>query len=342
MASDKSQLASPLANLPPSVLAQYPAMPPPPGVIPDLTSPNHRGPELVVCGTVFLAVALLAFTCRVYAKVRIVHKYSWDDLTCLLGLIATIGFYTGFVWGGVKGPFGKHQWNVPVTDIMDHSWTIPSFIATPFGNLAFCLIKLSFLLFYYNMFWPMRWLRISVYISAALNVAFYTATFIPLFVFSVPKAGRTWFEQLISPEFFKNQRLAIPITAVGFGIDLFLFALPIRAVSKLQLPLRRKIGVITIFAMGLLVIEMSIGITCVCMPLIARMFSHHGFSTQKLRSWLTHSLKSSSHDDASSWQKMDPGRDSSNHDSERDLELHQPAATYVRPDDVKAPVYSNL
>lgn len=44
----------------------------------------------------------------------------------------------------------------------------------------------------------------------------------------------------------------IPTSAFGVVIDLFILVLPIIAVLQLQLPTRRKIGVIVIFMTGLL------------------------------------------------------------------------------------------
>lgn len=47
-------------------------------------------------------------------------------------------------------------------------------------------------------------------------------------------------------------RLTIPMAAVGFGIDVYLLALPLGAVSTLQLPVRRRVGVCLVFLSGIL------------------------------------------------------------------------------------------
>ena len=46
--------------------------------------------------------------------------------------------------------------------------------------------------------------------------------------------------------------LAVPLAAVGLGIDIALLVMPIAAVVGLQLSTRRKIGVIFIFMFGIL------------------------------------------------------------------------------------------
>ena len=46
--------------------------------------------------------------------------------------------------------------------------------------------------------------------------------------------------------------LALPLMAVGLGIDIILLVMPIAAVIGLQLPKKRKMGIIFIFMFGIL------------------------------------------------------------------------------------------
>ena len=119
---------------------------------------------------------------------------------------------------------------------------------TPFSLL---FTKLTFFLLYYEVFRPLRWLRISVYIGSTLTCAFYGATFIAQTVFSVPKPGETWLEHSLSKD-NKSDVLSIPLAAVGLGIDIVLLVMPIIAVIGLQLRTKRKIGILFIFMFGIL------------------------------------------------------------------------------------------
>lgn len=97
----------------------------------------------------------------------------------------------------------------------------------------------------------MRWLRISVYIGAGVISAFYIAVTVAQFVIATPSREESWFVAEASPRFtVRAKRLSIPISAVGLAIDIFLLVLPIRAVTQLKLPNRRKIGVLILFATG--------------------------------------------------------------------------------------------
>ena len=63
----------------PLSLADIPAAPPPPGVIPNYVNPYSEGPVLIIVGSIFVAIMLLFVSVRIYTKVKIVGKSSPDD-----------------------------------------------------------------------------------------------------------------------------------------------------------------------------------------------------------------------------------------------------------------------
>ena len=58
---------------------KLPAMPPPPGVIPNYVNPHSDGSIIVVVGSILLGLTILFVANRIYSKVWLTHKYSWDD-----------------------------------------------------------------------------------------------------------------------------------------------------------------------------------------------------------------------------------------------------------------------
>ena len=122
-------------------------------------------------------------------------------------------------------------------------------ITVPFTLL---FVKITFFLLYYQVFRPLRWLRITVYVGATLTAAFYGASDITQMVLVTPHPGETWVARYLSPESHKTIILAMPIPCVGLVIDLFILTIPIVAVFGLKLPNSRKIGVLCIFMFGLL------------------------------------------------------------------------------------------
>ena len=93
----------------------------------------------------------------------------------------------------------------------------------------------------------------SVYVGSALLVAFYIGITVTQIVMTTPKSGETWITHIFSEDEHNDQfELSIPFASVGFVFDVFLLILPLGAIWKLQLPSRRKIGIILIFMTGLL------------------------------------------------------------------------------------------
>lgn len=111
--------------------------------------------------------------------------------------------------------------------------------------------KVTFFFVYLQIFRPFKWLRICAYLGATVTALFYVATEIFFIVCMTPRKGQTFASIATSPSEFRALALAVPIPAVGLGIDMYLLVLPIAAVIQLQLPTRRKIGVILMFSTGI-------------------------------------------------------------------------------------------
>lgn len=121
-----------------------------------------------------------------------------------------------------------------------------------FAPVTLLFTKLTFFLLYFQVFRPLRWLRISVYIGAPLICTFYGAVAITQIVIAIPRPGQTWLEHNLSGEAAKGVILSVPQATVGLGIDIVLLVMPIAAVVGLQLPTKRKIGIMIIFMFGIL------------------------------------------------------------------------------------------
>lgn len=85
-----------------------------------------------------------------------------------------------------------------------------------------------------------------------MTCAFYGAVSIVQIVFTTPKPGETWLEQDFSGRGLKAEVLSVSQAVVGLVIDLVLLVMPIVAVQGLQMPTKRKIGIMVIFTVGIL------------------------------------------------------------------------------------------
>ena len=121
-----------------------------------------------------------------------------------------------------------------------------------FNAIAIGTSRFTFFVAYLNIFGPMRWLRIAAYTGAAFTAMYHIAITVAIFVLTTPSRGSTWFSAITTEQYQHFIGLLVPAHVVGFIIDLYILALPIIAVSQLQMPMRRKVGICLIFMTGLL------------------------------------------------------------------------------------------
>ena len=130
----------------------------------------------------------------------------------------------------------------------------PSYIITVINGPILWVTKFTFSLLYLQIFRPMRWLRICIYLGATLFTVFYWSLSIALFILSSPRSGETWAENLLSPRLDITIKLAVPVAAGGLIVDVWLFILPVVAIYKLQLHSTHRVGLVTIFSTALMLV----------------------------------------------------------------------------------------
>lgn len=113
--------------------------------------------------------------------------------------------------------------------------------------------KLSIFLLYLRTFYPSRWTRYLTYFGITVNLIVYSGTTIAFGALCVRRPGETWIQDQMTRRCSYNTR-AVGYTQGIFGVisDLFIFILPLPVIWGLQMPTKRKVGVIAIFATGLL------------------------------------------------------------------------------------------
>lgn len=121
-------------------------------------------------------------------------------------------------------------------------------MATP----ALGLIKSTLFIQYYALFWPLRWVRISVWIGATLSTVYYAAISIVAFVLASPWPGESMLEGILSWHSTAYARFSTTTFVIGMLVDIYLLVLPIKAVSTLRMRTRKKIGVVVVFLTGTL------------------------------------------------------------------------------------------
>ncbi|KAI9656910.1 MAG: hypothetical protein M1821_003549 [Bathelium mastoideum] len=300
-----------LENLPPDLLRKIPAGQPPSGVEPNFSHPPTLVPVVLGVSSTFLAIAFLCFALRIYTKLLIVKKWKWDDLSCSLGFSYSIVHYVVVVLGCIHGATGSHERDIHLDKLLNKDTVIQNYVTSITANPALGLIKLSLFIQFYSLFYPLRYVRLCVYIGAPLLVAYYASVTITAFALGSPWPGESLLDDFLSWHYKKFSQFSIPTGVIGIIVDWYLLILPMPAVWSLQLSSAKKIGVMLVFMTGGLAaissivslvyrvklqedlgdsmqIEMFAGVTASSMPTVTQFFSRQNFS---IASWAS-SLRS--------------------------------------------------
>ena len=114
------------------------------------------------------------------------------------------------------------------------------------------MAKLSLLLLYYQIFNPNVKFRHYVHVVMGFLFLFYCGLFIAFAILMIPRPGQGLLASFRVVDTATGISLSIAQSVAGVAIDFIIFCLPIPVVWKLQLPLRKKIGVLAVFMTGLL------------------------------------------------------------------------------------------
>ncbi|KAI4179877.1 MAG: hypothetical protein L6R41_007584 [Letrouitia leprolyta] len=164
--------------------------------------------------------------------------------------------------------------------------------------------KLCLFILYYRLFSPSDVMRYLIYFGVAFNVVFYFI-YIFLYAFLCKSKAQTCAMQL--------KTLGLVTTAINIVDDFYILSIPLAAISSLQLPPKKKVGLLAIFFTGFLaclcsiislyyrvvlvrekddvwnavpvtvlgIVESNIGIICGCLPTLPALFRRSNFVSRK-------------------------------------------------------------
>ena len=116
------------------------------------------------------------------------------------------------------------------------------------------IIKLSLFILILHIFSSLRWLRILVYVGVTLNMIFYFSGTIALVALGSPHNGQNYLGLDVAGERAVARSKTIGVVqGVGNVVsDFYLLLVPLPVVWGLQLPLKKRVGILAIFGTGLL------------------------------------------------------------------------------------------
>ncbi|KAI0532414.1 hypothetical protein GGR58DRAFT_490286 [Xylaria digitata] len=224
-----------------------PAAAPPPGVVPNLDHPESNDSQFVVLG-IFVSLSLFAVSIRIFVRFRLTKSWGWDDYTCILAAIASLS-YT-IIYGQVIATYPvKHKWDIALSAYPNEIEAQSISLNGVSYQVTIFLTKLSILLLYLRLFNVNRRFALVVTISIFVISLFY----IPMLGVGIGFfATCDKLMQFAKLHFCRDYTGPVLLLNASFNVitGFWLLLLPFPVVAKLQLPLRKKLGLTAVFAAG--------------------------------------------------------------------------------------------
>ncbi|KAJ2992348.1 hypothetical protein NUW58_g2196 [Xylaria curta] len=233
-----------------------PALIPPEGTVPNFNNPPNLNHVAVTALVVCLVLASAFLLVRVYVKLFKIKRLCVGDYLIVLAYICYLVAVSGSLLRvRSKVALFVHQWNVRGQDIENYNLHI--FIGIEFWLVAVLLVKSSILLEWLRIFAPTgsRPFTMSCKVLLVVNVIFYTAALLTLNLACQP-FRKTW-NKTVEGTCIDSKSLHLCAVIVNLILDLAILILPQPVIWRLQMTTPRKIGVSTVFAIGILAIAAS-------------------------------------------------------------------------------------
>ncbi|EUC40598.1 hypothetical protein COCMIDRAFT_108368, partial [Bipolaris oryzae ATCC 44560] len=217
---------------------------------------RNRGKSFRTIHVAFFALALTAIAIRwtVYAAYDRIHWIQEANMVVVLAL--NIVFFVICYRMTFTG-LGQDLWKVSFSDI---TYTLRLFWisgCTYFALITF--VKLQFLLFYLQIFPDKRFRRIVFCVITFNLISMVAFIFASIFFCSpVSLAWTQWDREHTGKCSSNKNTLSYANASISILLELVALALPIPEIWKLQLSLKKKIGVLLMFSVGVFVTIVSI------------------------------------------------------------------------------------
>ncbi|KAF2734333.1 hypothetical protein EJ04DRAFT_576987 [Polyplosphaeria fusca] len=234
---------------PPVDIYTTPGLLPPEGHEIFESNPYTLRPHAIATGAICLTFSVLAVTARTFTKAVVLKQIEVEDWA-LLFAIAGLAAFTGVMLIAFDYGCGKHNWNVSIADTMKVVYyaNIVQILYSPPMFAA----KLAVLLQIKRIFTAHQknFTYFAVWFLIAANLAVYTAILFA-FIFACYPREHIWnpFAEG-KARCINTAATMISSSAINLISDFTILILPLLGISRLQMPLSRKIGVAAIFTTG--------------------------------------------------------------------------------------------
>ncbi|OTB07850.1 hypothetical protein M426DRAFT_267084 [Hypoxylon sp. CI-4A] len=184
----------------------------------------------IICTYVFTFLAIMAIIVHIYTFMTSARKVSLEDFSTLVAFVITLGLVGQITWAVVDEGQANGSWKKAL-------WALVN-----------TLIRLSALISLHRICGMMKTVRFLSVILMSISIAHGIAALLTALLICRP-VHAAWDTRV--QDTCGNQTAAYEsLEFCGLVIDMAILALPVWPVSKLHIPMRRRLGVLLILSAG--------------------------------------------------------------------------------------------
>ncbi|PSS05308.1 hypothetical protein BD289DRAFT_5082 [Coniella lustricola] len=227
-------------------LCLYAAATPPSGQTSNFTDPPNMASAWIGVTTIMIVFVTIATALRITAY----HKdLKWSDYCCMVALVTSLG-QAGLMYPQTR--YARYIWDVPVCWLLEESYPKILFSQTILFVASQISAKLSLLLLFLDIFNVNSTMKKAIYTGMLAAVLVYLPSIPVQAYYFVPSHGQTWSEVFISGKNDNAMYWGIVQSVLASMLDIYLFALPLPVLSRLNMSSKKRTQVVAVFSMALL------------------------------------------------------------------------------------------
>lgn len=215
---------------------------------PNYINPVTMSTTIIAVGATSSALAFFFLCTKLYAALRIFHSVKLDHYTTLVAFLFTLA-NVSLLLNTRKD--ARHTWDLSNTEFaVFHVKVI--FAGTMVGALGLSFAKLSILFLFYRLFLSCRRLRFAIYIGIAWTILICVNSLVMALVLCAPRSSESSSSPKVIDRCTKFELWSVVRGTLSVLLDFYILYLPVPTVWNLQLGIKKKIGVLSIFMTGLM------------------------------------------------------------------------------------------
>ncbi|KAF4627474.1 hypothetical protein G7Y89_g10675 [Cudoniella acicularis] len=232
-----------------------PAAKAPPGQVNNLINPYSQQPGLVAAAAVCLTLTTIFVAIRTFTKVYVLRATQIEDYALIIAQFGLAAFIGVIVTSGTYGQ-GRHIWDVSIHGVQQVA-NLSNISEILYGPTMFCA-KFSVLKQIERIFCSIKKDHVYWWIQAMIwaNALFDVSIFVSFLCACIPRE-KLW-NPTVEGTCISTNGSIIATSIINIISDWSALILPLVVIRKLKMDMQKKLGVMAIFAVGLLACIASI------------------------------------------------------------------------------------